>query len=59
MKWLTSLPDILNKEVTWPNWKLTSEPLTYFDVGAIYIYPTRFKNLRYYSVWKLLTLFPG
>ena len=59
MKWFGSLPNILNKEVTLLDWKLTSEPLTYFDVRMIYICTTRFKNLRYNSVWKLLTVFPG
>ena len=50
MKWLISRPNILNKEVTWLDLKLTSEPLTYFDVRVIYICATRFKNLRYNSV---------
>ena len=36
-----------------------SEPLTYFDARVIYIFTTRFKNLRYNSVWKFLTVFPG
>ena len=39
--------------------KLTSEPLFYFALLVIYIYTTRFKKLKYNSVWKLLTVLPG
>ena len=56
MKWLTSLPIYLIKKQLYR--KLLSKPLIHFDVLAIYICTTRFKNLRYNSVWKLLTVFP-
>ena len=53
MKWVTDISNIyLIKK--WRDWKLTSQPLIYFDVRVIYICTTRFKNLIYDSVWKSL-----
>ena len=57
MKWLTCLPNIFNKEVTWL--KINKWGLIYVGVRVIYICTTRFKNLRYNYVWKLLALFPA
>ena len=53
MKWLTSLPNIFNKELTWL--KRNKWAVIYFDVRVIYICTTKFKNLRHKSVWKWLT----
>ena len=39
-----------------PDWKLSNEPLIYFDVQVICT--ARFNNLNYNTVWKLLTVFP-
>ena len=56
INWLTSLPNIFNKGVTWL--KIIKWAVKLFYVRVVYTCTTRFKSLRYNSVWKLLTVFP-
>ena len=52
-KWLTSLPDIFNKEVTWL--KINKWTINLLLCSSdLYL----FRNLRNNSVWKFLTVFP-
>ena len=56
MKWFTSVPNVFNKELTWLKINKWTANL-FWCSSDLYLYQ-QIQNLRYNSVWKLLTVIP-